>query len=113
IRFARVARQEVQRQVRALIVKYAYKIEASAKQNLDRPGLPGVDTGAARAATGVELDEVADKLAADVLTKVFYAIYIHEGTGIHAAKGDGRKTPWVYFDEKLGRYVFTKGMLPN
>ncbi|KAA6450952.1 HK97-gp10 family putative phage morphogenesis protein [Bacillus swezeyi] len=39
-----------------------------------------------------------------------YAIYVEFGTGIYAEDGNGRKTPWVYFDEKLGRYVFTRGM---
>lgn len=39
-----------------------------------------------------------------------YAVYVEFGTGIYAEDGTGRKTPWVYFDEKLGRYVFTRGM---
>ena len=37
-------------------------------------------------------------------------ITVGAGTGIYAEDGTGRKTPWVYFDEKLGRYVFTRGM---
>jgi hypothetical protein len=27
----------------------------------------------------------------------FYSIYVHQGTGIHALNGDGRKTPWCWF----------------
>lgn len=39
-----------------------------------------------------------------------YGIYIEYGTGIYSSTGSGRKTPWVYYDEKLGHYVFTHGM---
>ncbi|WP_257475159.1 HK97-gp10 family putative phage morphogenesis protein [Bacillus sp. MCCB 382] len=40
-----------------------------------------------------------------------YGLYVEFGTGIYA-EGDkpGRSTPWVYFDEKLNRFVFTRGM---
>jgi Bacteriophage protein of unknown function (DUF646). len=43
-----------------------------------------------------------------------YGLYVEFGTGIYA-KGDkpGRQTPWVYFDTKLNRYVFTRGMKPQ
>lgn len=39
-----------------------------------------------------------------------YAVYVEFGTGIYAVGGDGRKTPWVYYSNKLGRFVFTRGM---
>ena len=42
-----------------------------------------------------------------------YALWVHEGTGEHARGGDGRKTPWVYFNEKTGQFVFTRGQKPN
>ncbi|KIL45761.1 HK97 gp10 family phage protein [Jeotgalibacillus soli] len=38
------------------------------------------------------------------------AIYLEFGTGIYAEGGDGRKTPWVYWSDKLNRWVFTRGM---
>jgi HK97 gp10 family phage protein len=40
-----------------------------------------------------------------------YGLYVEFGTGIYA-EGDkpGRQTPWVYFDDKLDRFVFTRGM---
>jgi HK97 gp10 family phage protein len=38
-----------------------------------------------------------------------YAIFVEKGTGIYAAKGDGRKTPWFYTDDK-GIGHWTRGM---
>jgi HK97 gp10 family phage protein len=49
---------------------------------------------------------------ARVGTNVEYAPYVEYGTGIHAEGGKGRKTPWVYRDEK-GRFFKTKGMKPQ
>ena len=37
-----------------------------------------------------------------------YAPYVELGTGIYAKNGDGRKTPWVYCDDK-GNYHKTAG----
>lgn len=39
-------------------------------------------------------------------TNLEYAPYVHQGTGIYAVNGDGRQTPWVYYDES-GRYTGT------
>lgn len=46
-------------------------------------------------------------------TNVPYAPYVEIGTGIYSSRGDGRQTPWVYFDEKLGKKVFTRGSHPH
>ena len=53
-------------------------------------------------------------------TNLEYAPYIHQGTGIYAVNGDGRKTPWGWYDP-TGDYtadgepgiVFTYGQQPN
>jgi hypothetical protein len=45
-------------------------------------------------------------------TNVEYGVYVHEGTGIYAASGNGRQTPWVYQDNK-GNWHVTRGMKPN
>lgn len=42
-----------------------------------------------------------------------YGIYIEYGTGKYATNGNGRKGTWVYFDEKLGRFVLTSGQPPQ
>lgn len=41
-----------------------------------------------------------------------YAPYVHEGTGIFAAAGDGRQTPWTYMRAD-GSFVTTHGMQPR
>jgi hypothetical protein len=40
-----------------------------------------------------------------------YGLYVEYGTGVYAeGEKPGRQTPWVYFDTKLNRYVWTRGM---
>lgn len=46
-------------------------------------------------------------------TNMIYAPYVHEGTGIYATNGNGRKeVPWTYQDYK-GAWHTTKGQKPN
>ena len=74
----------------------------------------GVGTGALRADTrslGVEI--VGDEVHGAVGNSLEYAIYHHQGTGIYAVNGDGRKTPWVYEDPKTGDKIYTRGSKPN
>ena len=74
----------------------------------------GVGTGELRADTrslGVEI--VGDEVHGAVGNSLEHAIYHHQGTGIYAENGDGRKTPWVYEDPRTGKKVFTKGSKPN
>ena len=74
----------------------------------------GVDTGALRADTrslGVEI--VGDEVHGAVGNSLEHAIYHHQGTGIYAVNGDGRKTPWVYEDPKTGEKIYTRGSKPN
>ena len=42
-----------------------------------------------------------------------HAVFVHEGTGLYAKDGNGRKdVPWVYRDEQ-GRFYTTSGQQPN
>ena len=41
-----------------------------------------------------------------------YALYVEFGTGIYAAGGNGRKSPWTWYD-KNGKAHFTHGMKPH
>lgn len=52
-------------------------------------------------------------LTARINVGASYSLYVEFGTGIYAEDGDGRKTPWIYWSDKLGRYVFTRGMRPQ
>ena len=74
----------------------------------------GVGTGALRADTrslGVEI--VGDEVHGSVGNSLEHAIYHHQGTGIYAVNGNGRKTPWVYEDPKTGEKIYTRGSKPN
>ena len=46
-------------------------------------------------------------------TNVFYAPYIELGTGVYAKNGDGRKTPWTYFNERKNQFFTTIGYKPR
>ena len=46
-------------------------------------------------------------------TNVEYGVYVELGTGIYASDGNGRKDPWVYFDEKTGKFRLTRGSKPH
>lgn len=54
-----------------------------------------------------------DGLKGRIAAGAFYSIFIEMGTGRYAKEGNGRSTPWIYFDEKLNRFVFTRGMRPQ
>ena len=59
----------------------------------------GVGTGELRADTrslGVEI--IGDEVHGAVGNSLEHAIYHHQGTGIYAEEGNGRKTPWVYVE---------------
>ena len=67
-----------------------------------------VDSGALKRSIVLDID--GKGLEAKVGSTMEYAPYIEYGTGIYATNGAGRKTPWVYFNVKLGRFVKTQGM---
>ena len=74
----------------------------------------GVGTGELRADTkslGAEI--VGDEVRGAVGNTSDHAIYHHQGTGIYAVNGNGRKTPWVYEDPKTGEKIYTRGSKPN
>lgn len=85
--------------------KIGLKAEKHAKENLTR--FPRVDTGRLR--NGVS--HANDEDCAYVGTNVPYAVYVEVGTGIHAADGNGRKTPWFYEDDEGNGHI-TSGMKP-
>ncbi len=67
-----------------------------------------VDDGTLR---GSITSEVEDNQGI-VGTNVEYAPYVEFGTGLFAAKGDGRQTPWTYRDAK-GEWHTTVGQHPQ
>lgn len=62
--------------------------------------------------------EVYDSFAGDDLVEVvvsagseelYYPLYLERGTGIYAEGGDGRKTPWVYYNPWTDSFHWTEG----
>ncbi|MDA7028457.1 HK97 gp10 family phage protein [Bacillus sp. CLL-7-23] len=58
----------------------------------------------------IEIDYKDGGLKAVISVGASYSVYVEYGTGIYAEDGNGRKTPWVYYDNKLNRWVVTRGM---
>ena len=77
-------------------------VEAQAKINCP------VDDGQLRQSIGSEIKGNIGVIG----TNVEYAPYVHQGTGIYAVNGAGRKTRWKYQDAK-GEWHSTIGQPPN
>lgn len=84
-------------------------VEAEAKKKCP------VDQGVLRASITRETEADAHEIVGRIGSILEYAPYVHQGTGIYAADGDGRKTPWGY-TVKAGKYKgfhWTKGQKPQ
>ena len=67
-------------------------------------------TGELRNSITSEWDEKEGRVG----TNLFYAPYVHQGTGIYAVNGDGRQdVPWVYYNEADEQFYSTVGIQPN
>ena len=82
-------------------------IESDAKRNCP------VQDGRLRSSITHTVTANEEEANGRVGTNVDYAPYVHEGTGIYAKDGNGRKTGWVYTDPKTGERIFTRGQKPN
>lgn len=96
---------DVLEQVREIVVETAYIIQSNAK------ALAPVDDGNLR--DSIEVEIMQGGMTAIVRVSANYAVYVEYGTGIYAKEGNGRKTPWTYYSDKLGRFITTKGMRPQ
>lgn len=81
-------------------------------QNEARARAP-VDSGYLRQSINYVMDIDNQGMSATITVSADYAIYIEYGTGKYAKEGNGRKDSWVYYDEKLGRFVLTSGQPPQ
>ena len=84
----------------------AFLHEASAEIVTETQNNVPVDTGQLKGSWTYQVDESAQE--ARIGSPLENAIWNEFGTGIYAANGDGRKTPWGYKDAK-GVTHFTKG----
>lgn len=84
-------------------------VEAEAKKNCP------VDMGQLRASITSEVEVNKSGITGYIGSNLDYAPYVHNGTGIYALNGSGRKTPWGY-EAKAGKYKgfhWTHGQRPN
>lgn len=94
------------------------KVEAKAKRNLERAPRR-IDTGHLRSSIHTELLTLNGVPAVRVGTKVFYAVYVHEGTGIYGPRGTPIRpvtAKFLSWKKKGGQRIFArqvKGMKPN
>lgn len=91
------AKKQMELKVIKNLNKACLLVERTAKQNCP------VDQGFLRAAMGHDVNVIFGEIIGRVGNTMEYAPYVHQGTGIYAKNGDGRKTPWKYV-VKAGKY---------
>ena len=95
-------------QTSTAITNACLAIEAEAKERCPH------DTGTLRESITTDVKTQAENVVGIVGTTIEYAPYVHQGTGIYAREGNGRKeVPWCYYSEKEQKLVFTKGTKPT
>jgi len=94
--------REYIREVKAVIARTAQMIKSQAQ------ALAPVDDGNLR--DSIEINYFNRGLSAEIIVGSHYGVYVEFGTGIYSITGSGRKTPWVFYSDKLNRYVYTRGM---
>lgn len=92
--------------IKAAMGKCCGLVERTAKQTAPK------DTGALRNSIQSEVKNTGIEITGVVFTPLEYAPYVEYGTGLFAEKS-GRKTPWLYEDEKTGKTIFTRGQRPQ
>lgn len=84
-------------------------VEGDAKKNCP------IDQGNLRASMQHDVSVTSTKILGQVSNSSEIAPYVHQGTGIYAKDGNGRKTPWGY-TVKTGKYKgfhWTRGQKPQ
>lgn len=89
--------------------KACLTIEGSAKQNCP------VDQGILRASMQHDVSVSSGEIVGRISNSSEIAPYVHQGTGIYAKDGNGRKTPWKYKAQggKYAGWHITKGQKPQ
>jgi HK97 gp10 family phage protein len=105
---AKVNRFEARKmsEIKRIIAKYAEKIKTQAQ------ALAPVSPGGGNLRDSIAVEYYRGGLGAKVISGASYSLYLEYGTGIYSEHPSipGRKTPWVYYSEDLGRYVFSRGI---
>lgn len=102
-----VVKRLMPEQLRKGMEKACIMCETQAKRNCPK------DDGTLRASIGHDVKDESSGITGYIGTNVEYAPYVHQGTGIYAVNGDGRKeVPWHY-QTPDGQWHSTKGQKPN
>lgn len=74
-----------------------------------------IDIGTMREDSGHYTKEEDNNLISYIGFMKFYAVYVHQGTGLFALHGDGRQTPWWWkgTTEKWKGWHYTHGQTPK
>ena len=94
---------------RGVVMCTAEACERIEEAAVDR--VPVASTALLQSITHAVADE-GDLIVGAVGCNTEYAIYVHEGTGIYAAGGNGRQMPWHWRDE-AGNWHTTRGQEPQ
>jgi len=89
--------------VKGVMLRVAVKASEKAKEKAPKD-MGGLQNSIVYTATDTE---------ATIYTDMEYAHYQEYGTGIYAEDGQGRSTPWTYFDIKRQKFVTTSGNKPQ
>lgn len=81
-------------------------VEATAKEEVRK------DLGQLAGSIRSDTEKSRTEINGYVSANTEYALFYHEGTGIYAKGGNGRKTPWIYIDRN-GKKVRTVGQKPK
>lgn len=102
------AKEKIIQNEMAAMTKACMKVEHDAKENCSGRGV-----GTLRSSITNQVNLEDNSVVGYVGSNLDYAVYVHQGTGIYAKEGNGRKeVPWVYQDAE-GNYYSTKGQKPN
>lgn len=103
------AKRQLEHQILKNITKACLLVERDAKKNCP------IDQGILKAAMTHDINIWFGEVIGRIGNTMEYAPYVHQGTGIYAIDGNGRKTPWRYKVES-GKYEgwhITKGQKPQ
>lgn len=91
------ATQQLISEMTGKVEKACILVERDAKANCP------VDLGILRASITHEVSVTPLCITGCIGSNLEYAPYVHNGTGVYAMDGNGRKTPWV-FKVRSGKY---------
>ena len=104
-----IAKKQMEIQLLKNIEKACLLVERDSKKNCP------VDQGPLRAAMTHDVNIIFGEVIGRIGNTMEYSPYVHQGTGIYAIEGNGRKTPWKYKVES-GKYAgwhITVGQKPQ